>query len=313
MDWMQLSVSTTTEGSELVSEALIEAGAHGTMIEDRQDLADNQRSPGQWDILDPSLLEKMPEYVRVTGYYPEDLPAEDVIAGVKAALANLRARTVDLDLGRLEIETGQIEEEDWAESWKRDFQPFRIGRHIVIKPSWAEYEPQADDRIIEIDPGMAFGSGTHETTGLCAALLEERLQPGQEMIDLGTGTGILAITAALCGAKRVLAADVDPMAVRIARENVARNALENVIEVRQSDLLSNIDRSADIVVANIIADVIVLLAEPVRSVIREGGLFIASGIARERIAEVLTALGNAGFRSPDVREAGEWAAIAAER
>ena len=173
------------------------------------------------------------------------------------------------------------------ESWKKDFTPIRLGRHMVVKPSWCEYEAQAGDHIIELDPGMAFGTGTHETTGMCVRLVEEHVRPGQKVIDLGTGTGILAIAAAHMGARDVLAIDLDAVAVRVAKENVENNGFAGIIRVQQGDLLDHVDEAADVVVANIIADVIIALCGPVKRHILPGGLFICSGIARERRAKSL--------------------------
>lgn len=313
MDWIALSVLTTTAGSELVSQQLIEAGSAGTMIEDRQDVSDYQRSrpEGRWDILDDKLLENMPQEVRVTGYYPRDFRAKDVVQAIRGRMEALRARTPDIDLGKLTVLTSALDDEDWAESWKKDFKPFRLGRHLLVKPTWCQAEAKRDDKVIEIDPGMAFGTGTHETTALCAALMEETVGPGDKVIDVGTGTGILAIAAALCGAGDVLATDIDPVAVRVAGENIARNRLQGIIRLRQGDLLQAVDEVADVLVANIIADVICLLAEPVRAHIRPDGYFICSGIAREKQQGVHQALVQAGYGPIEIREKGEWAAMRA--
>ena len=158
-----------------------------------------------------------------------------------------------------------FENQDWSESWKKSFKPIRLGDHIVICPGWLEYEKQPDDKVIEIDPGMAFGTGTHQTTGMCAALIEKYVQPGQRVIDIGTGSGILAIVAAHMGAKEVLATDLDAVAVRVAAaENAALNGFGGKIDCRCGDLLDVVDVSGDVVIANIIADVILMLAKPVR-------------------------------------------------
>ena len=314
MDWIQLTVTTTSEGVELVSEQLIEAGSAGTLIEDRQDALEYERSrpEGRGDILDESVIKNMPEQARVTGYYPADERARDRVADVRARMGALGDRA-GADMGALTVEVKTVDDEDWAENWKRQYKPFRLGKHMVVKPGWCEYEGRPDDRIIEIDPGLAFGTGTHETTALCVELVEQYVKPGDRVIDVGTGTGILAIAAALNGAAAVLASDIDPMAVKVAAENVRLGGLEHVIETRQGDLLKAVDEVCDVLTANIIADVIVQLAAPVRAHIREGGVFICSGIARERQQAVLDALAAAGYRDIDVREQGEWAAIACIR
>ncbi len=312
MEWLAYTVLTTTEASDMVSNLLIEAGSRGVMIEDKNDVKLNQRPEGQWDIIDEEIARKMGDDVKVTGYYPVDERIADTVRHIEAELSRLRALDLHFDAGKLTSETNAVDEEDWAESWKKSYKPFRLGSHMVVKPGWERFDALPDDKIIEIDPGMAFGTGTHETTGLCVELVEEIVKPGMDVIDIGTGTGILAIAAAHMGA-RVLATDLDPIAVKVAGENIRKNGFDGVIRTRAGDLLEAVSETADVVVANIIADVIRMLAAPVRSHIRPGGKFICSGIARERKAEVVEALEEAGYRNLDVRDRGEWTAIAADR
>lgn len=314
MDWLELTVLTTTEGSELVSQILIDAGASGTVIEDKNDVALNQRPEGQWDIIDEEIARRMGDDVKVKAYYAMDARVKDTLAHIASALDDLRANAAGLPLGKLETLVSNVDDEDWAENWKKQYKPFRLGRHMVVKPGWETFDAQPDDKIIEIDPGMAFGTGTHETTGMCVELIEDYVKPGDTAIDIGTGTGILAIAAALAGAKDVLATDLDPVAVRVAAENVCVNGFADVIRTRQGDLLQAVDERANVVIANIIADVIAMLAQPVRAHIEGGGLFICSGIARERSDFVIEALKAAGYQQPmDIREKGEWMAIAARK
>ena len=312
-DWMQVKVLTTTAGADLVSEILLEAGSEGTMIEDRNDVFENQRPEGQWDIIDPAIADRIGEDVKVTGYYPIDENRNNVISSIASALGRLQARTPDVDLGKLEMQVQGFENEDWSESWKKSFKPIRLGEHIVICPGWLEYEKQPDDKVIEIDPGMAFGTGTHETTGMCAALIEKYVQPGQRVIDIGTGSGIIAIVAAHMGAKEVLATDLDAVAVRVAAENAALNGFGDKIDCRCGDLLDVVDVSGDVVIANIIADVILMLAKPVRARIVPNGVFICSGIAIDRREDVRRALLENDYEILDEPVKGEWAAFAARK
>jgi ribosomal protein L11 methyltransferase len=312
MEWIEYTVLTTTEASDTVSNLLIEAGSQGVMIEDKNDVAANQQPEGRWDIIDEEIARRMGDDVKVTGYYPVDERIADTVARIEGKLKRLRTLDLGFDAGKLTSFTNAVDEEDWAEYWKKSYKPFRLGKHMVVKPGWEAFDPRPGDRIIEIDPGMAFGTGTHETTGLCVELVEELVRPGMDVIDIGTGTGILAIAAALMGA-RVLATDLDPIAVRVASENVAKNGFADTIRTRAGDLLEAVDETADVVVANIIADVIRMLAAPVRAHIRPGGKFICSGIARERKGEVVEALDAAGYRNLDIRDRGEWTAIAADR
>ena len=313
MDWMEYTILTTTEGSELVSQILLDAGSTGTMIEDKNDVRANQRPEGRWDILDESIARRMSDDVKVTGYFEVDGGLGDRIAFIEGELRRIRSLDLGMDLGKLTTLRHDVAEQDWTESWKAAFKPFRLGEHMLMKPSWEDVETQPGDHVIEIDPGMAFGTGTHETTGMCVKLVEKYVKPGQRVIDIGTGTGILAIAAAHMGANPVLAADLDAVAVRVAAENVKINGFEGVIDVRCGDLLDVVEESGDVVIANIIADVIVNLAKPVRERIVDGGLFICSGISVERRADVLKALKDADFEVLDDLNEGEWCAMAARK
>ena len=308
-----MTVRTTTEGAEAVSALFMDMGIAGAMIEDKADIEINQRPSGFWDILDESLKSAMEDDVKVTVYIPADERAGDTAAEARRRLQELGAMETGLDLGKLTLELGEQDDEDWAESWKASYKPFRLGRRFVIKPTWEAFDPEPDDKIIQIDPGMAFGSGTHETTGMCTELIERYVRPGQRVCDVGTGTGILAIAAALMGARPVLASDIDPMAVRVARENVALNGLGGVVDVRQGDLLAAVDAPCDVLIANIIADVIVMMAPDALTRVVPGGLFICSGIATGRRAEVVEALTRAGFADIDGLTRGEWVALTARR
>ena len=313
MNWMEIKVLTTTQAADLISELLMEAGSEGTMIEDKNDVAANQRPEGQWDIIDEAIAERIGDDVKVTGYYPIDERLNDTVAHIQAELRRLRGLGLDFDLGKLEVVTKGFEDEDWSESWKKSFKPIRLGEHFVVRPGWAEYQPQPGDHVIEIDPGMAFGTGTHETTGMCTALVEKYVRPGMRVIDIGTGSGILAIAAAHMGAGEVLATDLDPVAVRVAAENARANGFGEKIDCRCGNLLDVVDVSGDVVIANIIADVIVMLAKPVRERIVENGLFICSGIAVDRRDDVIAALNDADYEILDAPVKGEWAAFAARK
>ena len=313
MNWMEYTILTTTEGSDLISQILMDAGSTGTMIEDKNDVSANQRPEGQWDIIDEAIAERIGDDVKVTGYFEVDEKLPDRIAGIEAELRRVAGMDLGMDLGKLTHVDNVVAEQDWTESWKAAFRPFRLGSHMVIKPSWETFETQPGDHIIEIDPGMAFGTGTHETTGMCVELVERYVKPGDRVIDIGTGTGILAIAAAHMGANPVLATDLDKVAVRVAAENVKINGFEGVIETRCGDLLDVVSESGDVVIANIIADVIILLAEPVRARIVDGGVFICSGIAVNRLDDVLAALNAAHYKVLETLTQGEWAAVASRK
>lgn len=313
MDWMQLTVLTTTAGADMISQVLMDAGSSGTMIEDKNDVALNQRPEGQWDIIDEAIALRIGDDVKVTGYYEVDANTADRVRMIEGELRRIKAMKLGFDVGKMESYTQSFADEDWAETWKKAFKPFRLGSHMVVKPGWCEYDLQEGDRVIEIDPGLAFGTGTHATTGMCVELIERFVSPGSTAIDVGTGTGILAIAAAHMGARDVLAIDIDSVAVRVAEENAKNNGFEDVIRCKAGDLLDSVDEQADVVIANIIADVIIMMAAPVKNHIREGGCFICSGIASDRKLDVMYALSKANYKLLDLYERDGWCAIACKK
>ena len=312
MNWIEAAVHTTTAGADIVSELLMNAGATGTSIEDRTDVLNAQKPEGMWDMLDEHILDAMPEDVLVKAYFEEGASTPETLAFVRARLSELSHMDLGFDLGSLEFTRETVHEQDWAENWKRYYKPFRAGERIVVKPSWEPYEPFPEDLVIEMDPGMAFGTGTHETTYMCLQMLERYVRPGSACIDVGTGTGILAIAAAKLGAQDVLAIDLDEQAVAVAKENIRKNGMEQVVHAQAGDLLKDSVGKADVIVANIIADVICALCGPAKSHICPGGAFICSGIIREREEDVLRALRQAGY-AVDCRIArGEWVCLSAK-
>ena len=310
---MEVTVLTTTAGADMISQILMDAGSSGTMIEDKNDVALNQRPEGQWDIIDEAIARRIGDDVKVTGYYEVDAGLADRVRMIEGEVRRIKGMDLGFDAGKLEVLSKTFAEEEWAETWKKAFKPFRLGSHMVIKPGWCECEIREGDKVIEIDPGMAFGTGTHETTGMCVELVEKYITPGVTAIDVGTGTGILAIAAAHMGAKDVLAIDIDRVAVRVAEENAKINGFGGLIRCKAGDLLENVDEQADVVIANIIADVIIMMAAPVRKHIKEGGRFICSGISSERKQDVLDELDRAGYTVLDVYERGGWCAIACDK
>ena len=311
MDWLEVTVRTNTAGADLISELLISAGAKGTSIEDRFDAFSEPTDATQWDLIDPSVIEKMDEDTLVHAYFPAETTSRETIESLRARLAALTPEWLGFDAGKRALEIANVREEDWAENWKKYYKPFRVGRHLVVRPVWEKYEPQAGDKIISIDPGMAFGNGTHETTSMCLGLVEDYIKPGDTVLDVGTGSGILAIASVLMGAQSALGIDLDPVAVRVANENIERNGLSGRVHAQVGDLVKGIDTQADVVFANIIADAVILLSRAVRAHMKPGGVFICSGIILEREQDVLDALAEAGFTVDRIEHRGEWWAIAA--
>jgi len=309
MEWLEIRVTTESEVIEGIANIFHELGAGGVVIEDPQLIA-YYTQKGQWDDHEFSeeILEK--QEVVVKGYLPIDEHLLQKLEELKQELQQIGSRMGNVPI---KINANEVQEEDWANSWKAYFKPERIGKRTVIKPSWEEYSSQEGDLIIELDPGMAFGTGNHATTALCIKLLEKYVQKGMEVFDVGTGSGILSILAAKLGADFVQAFDYDTVAIKAARDNVSLNNLENKIEVKESDLLREAVGSADLVVANIIADIIIKLIPQVSLKLRERGIFISSGIIQERQVEVLKVLAEYGFTVLEIKEQEGWVAIVAQK
>ena len=240
-------------------------------------------------------------------YLPVDEQLDDKLAVFKNRVDELAGHNIDKGLG--DINCTEIQDEDWSTTWKEYFHPIKVGDLIVIKPSWEEYNASPDDIIIELDPGMAFGTGTHHTTSMCIRLLEEIIKGGQEVFDVGTGSGVLAITAAKLGAMKVTAVDFDPVAVRVAKENIEANHVSDIITTGQSDLLKNVDGKADVIIANIIADIIIRLLDDIPNRLKLGGTMIASGIIADRLSDVTKAVIDHGLTVDRVIEEGGWVAM----
>lgn len=309
MEWCEAVVHTTTEGSDMVGELLMRLGATGTEIVDRADVPDPDKPGVYWELYDKKLLESMPEDVLVKGWFARDEKIGDVLSDIRRELESLKQMAAGIEMGTLRLESQDVKDEDWAENWKKNYKPFRVGSRLVVKPTWETYAAQPGDMVIELDPGMAFGTGTHETTNMCLRLLEKQLSGDSEVMDVGTGSGILAIAAARLGAKDVLAIDVDPDAVKVAKENVALNHVEDRVRVIVGDLVKSEAMPCDLAVANIVADAICMLAAPLTRHLRKGGLFICSGIIREREADVQEAAKAAGYTPVERLTDGEWVAL----
>lgn len=305
MKWAEISIKTTHEATEFIAEIFHDLGAAGVVIEDPE-LVNTYRNSGAWDYTDiPEAFNT--EVVTVKAYLPMDEELDDKLRAFEQEVDALAGR--DVDKGSGDISFSEVQDEDWETSWKKYFHPTKVGEIIVIKPSWEEYNESPDDIVIELDPGMAFGTGTHPTTSMCVRLLEEIVTGGMEVFDVGTGSGVLAIAAAKLGAARVVASDFDLVSVKTAKDNVAINGASETVEVRQGDLLSHIAHQADVIVANIIADVIIRLLNDVPNKLKPGGALIAGGIIADRVADVTEAVISHGLFVDRVLEEGGWASM----
>ncbi len=307
MKWIEVMIKTTTEAVEVVSNILYEVGVGGLVIEDPNDIIMQTKSETDWDYIDPELLKNDFEGVIVKGYFPQ---SEDLIDKIELIRQNVeKIPQYNLDKGLGEVTTSEVNDEDWTQTWKKYYKPKKIGERIVIKPTWENYIKQDNEIIIEIDPGMAFGTGTHETTIMCLRQLEKYVKQGDVIIDVGCGTGILSIGAAKLDAKKVIAVDLDEDSVRVSNENIVINKVENEVEVRHGDLLEVVTEKSDIVVSNIIAEIIVILVNDISKVLKNDGIFISSGIIIEKIDMVKNSLRENGLEVLDVIIDGEWACI----
>lgn len=297
MKWIELSVEAHAEAVDAVANVFQEHGTGGAAIE--------QSVRSHIEGEEPPTFEGLPI---IRAYLPANDAEPAIERRIVEALWHLQAFNLS-PVGAMRRR--EIDEEDWANGWKEHFQPLKIG-NVVIKPSWREWEQAPDEMVIELDPGMAFGTGLHPTTSLMLEALQERLRPDMQVLDLGTGSGILAVTAAMLGAT-VEALDISDVAAEVARANVERNGLASRVRVACGTIEAVRGRQFDLVLANIIASVLLELAPNLRSVLGPGGEVLASGIVEERVDAVREAFRAAGLEPIGERQDGDWWLIAARR
>ena len=306
MKFIEVITKTTTAGAEMVSALYDIMGAQGCVIEDKSDFL-NGNNKNEWDYVDEELIAKMPDYVLVKAYYSAG--DEKKAESLRKKVTNL-TDFADFDLGSLEYEWRVVDDTDWKNEWKKYYKPFDVGEKLYVRPYWEEKKQTTRQEII-LDPGMAFGNGTHETTFMCMELIERNIREGAFVYDVGCGTGILAVSAIKLGADRAVAVDRDSVAADVARHNIGLNALEGKIETKTGDLLIGETKKAGMIIANIIADVIIDFAKSAYAMLELGGVFISSGIIKERAKETRKAIEDAGFKILDNSKMGEWHAFAA--
>lgn len=304
MDWQEISVATEEQAVEAVADLFYQLGSGGVVIEDPK-LVEQMAASGQWDACElPEGVLKLRQPI-VKGYLAlnEELPGK--LEELYSELDEIAMR-IGGEPGKVSLRL--VNQEDWANSWKAYFKPLKIGERLVIRPTWEPYQAGAGELVLDLDPGMAFGTGSHATTAMCVRLLEKHLQPGHYVMDVGTGTGILAMTAALLGAEKVLALDVDTVAVRVAADNIRQNDLAKVVATRVNNLLVGIEEKADLIVANIVADIIIRLLPQAVACLKPGGRFIASGIIGERRDDVSKVAGQLGLSLVEEENQEGWVA-----
>lgn len=311
MKWSEICIHTTNEAIEPISNILHETGASGVVIENPLDLTMEHESRFG-EIYELNEDEYPEEGVYIKAYLPVNSFLGETVDEIKQAVNNLLL--YDIDLGRNQVTLSEIHEEEWATAWKKYYKPVKISKKITIIPTWEEYEPvSSDELIIELDPGMAFGTGTHPTTVLSIQALEQYLQTDDLVIDVGCGSGVLSIASALLGAREVHAYDLDDIAVKSTSINSKLNNNDHRIQVKQNNLLDHIDLKADVIVSNILAEIIVRFTKEAWHNLRSGGIFITSGIIKAKKQLVLDDLKKNGFSILEVNEMEDWVAIIAKK
>ena len=318
MDWLRVTVYTTSEGIDAVTGRMYQLGITGLEIEDEKDFKDFLENNTQyWDYVDEDLIKEKEGETCVKAYVSDDINGRELLAAINGSMQELKSIDEDNLFGRLETEVDSMNTEDWANNWKKYFHTMEVGEKLLVKPMWEELTEPTDRIVFNINPGMSFGTGSHFTTQLCIEALEKYVHTGDKMLDLGCGSGILSIISLMLGADEAVAVDIDPNAVDTAYENANMNDIDiskyhvfagNV--VTDPDIQKEISKNKyEVVAANIVADVIIGLAPKAREYMKEGGVFITSGIISDRESDVHEALIENGFEIVSVNRRKDWVSI----
>ncbi|MFI3115074.1 MAG: 50S ribosomal protein L11 methyltransferase [Clostridia bacterium] len=313
MNWIETKIYTTAEGIDPVVGNLLNLGITGFVIEDSKDFEDFLSDTEiYWDYVEDDLMKLKESETNITVYLPENSQGFEMLNQLKQEMQTLKKTSADF--GRLSVECVNVNEEDWENNWKQYFKPFEVGEKLVIKPSWEDYDNKTNRIILEIDPSSSFGTGSHETTKLCLEILEDYVKKDDEILDMGTGSGILSVASMLFGAKKITALDIDENSIKIARENLEKNNLQNFTlhcgnVLEDNSLLEKITGKYDVVVANIVADVIIGMKEILYNSVADDGFLVTSGIISERYKEVQDKLEEQGFKLVKFFEKNDWVAL----
>ena len=311
MEWLELKIDTSPSGLDAVTELLEQQGVTGVIIDDEADFKDFlEHNKQYWDYVDEALLQEKTGVSRVTFYLERNEAALDVIARVRMAMSDLKKARPEC--GPLLLTIDNVADADWENNWKRFYKPMEIGERLLVVPQWEEARDDGRVKLV-LNPGLTFGTGSHATTRLCLQALDKYIRGGEKILDLGCGSGILSIAALVLGAKEAFACDIDEKCVDVAYENAALNGVgKDRYTVRWGDVLTGTTLQAefgggyDMVVANIVADVIMGLSDKVRPFLKEGGLFLCSGIIDDRAEEVLAKLRADGWMVLEQNDSEGW-------
>ena len=312
MEWIEVGIKATHEATEAIADLLqnlnagSDSGANGGVVIEDPMLVNDLRKTSNWDYCGIPE-QKNTEVVTITVYLADDHEVKGKLNKIEVGLKVIEERIGKCTFGVTQFR--KVSEHDWENEWKQYFHTTRVGENFVIKPTWEEYDAKDSDKIINIDPGMAFGTGTHATTCMCIEHIENIVNEDSRVFDVGTGSGILSIAAALMNAKEIKAIDIDATAVRVALENVELNKFSDKIDVKQGDLLNGTEGKADVIIANIIADVIIMLLPDIPKKLNPNGVLLASGIIDDRLDDVKKAAKQYGMRIEKVTMQDDWAAI----
>ncbi|MGN0980075.1 MAG: 50S ribosomal protein L11 methyltransferase [Candidatus Avoscillospira sp.] len=320
MQWLELTIQTSSAGIELLAERLTVLGYDSFIMDDQAEFDDFLENNKQyWDYVDEDLAKQMEGLSQIRLYLEDGPGAMEAVSDLKTQMALLKQQYPKVDLGSLEIGLANLKDEDWENNWKQYYQPLPIGKRLLVVPQWLSPENPEGRLPILLDPGMIFGTGAHASTQMCMIAMENLIHGGERVIDLGSGSGILSITALLLGAATATGVDIDPKAEDIARENAAINDLHaDRFTAVTGDVIGDrtmMERLAqggyDMVLANIVADVIIPLSQVVPHFLRKDGVFICSGILDQRLDEVRAAIEGAGLRIDAVNTMEDWCQITA--
>lgn len=310
MKWYEVCVHTSNEANEAVSNVLHGFTSGGVTIEDPLDITkEHQTTFGE--IYDLNQDDYPKEGIFIKTYLSEDPRRNGTLAEINQAIHNLKNH--QLEIGKGDVTVREVDEEDWATAWKKFYKPVKISENVMIKPTWETLDSTTDSLVIDIDPGMAFGTGTHPTTVLCVQALERYVKQGDLVIDVGCGSGILSIASGLLGAKNVMAYDLDDVAISSTNYNASLNGLETTIHAQQNNLLDEINETVDVIVSNILAEIIVTFVDDAWECLNQEGYFITSGIISEKKEMVVSKLKESGFNIISSHEQNDWVVIVAQK